>query len=93
VKGEIDCECSQYGIDLKNIKNFVCKIELKRNPDSLADIVTLYNLNDQGSEVRFLKGRRSFSLISSAQTSSYFHPVYYSESSGCHFSGFKVAMA
>jgi hypothetical protein len=60
VKGEIGRKCSQYGTNLKNKENVVCKIELKRNPESLVDIVTLYNLNDRGSEVRSLKGRRSF---------------------------------
>jgi hypothetical protein len=78
---------------VKSINDFVCKIELKRDRDSLADIVTLYYPNDQGSEVRFRKVRRNFSLILCAHTSSCFQLVSYSEDSGCCFSGFKAAMA
>ena len=77
---------------MKIVNNFVCKIEFKKTQDSLADIVTLYYPNYQGSEVRFLKLRRNCSLILSAHTFSCFHPVSYSEDSGCYFSGFKAAM-
>jgi hypothetical protein len=78
---------------VKSINNFVCKFELKKNRDSLAGIVILYYPNDQGSEVRFLKVHRNFSLILSVHTSSFFHSVSYSDGSGCYFCGFKAAMA
>lgn len=69
MKSEIGWECSKYGTNVRSIYNFVLKFELKRNRDSLVDIVTLsYNSNDQGSEIWFLKGRRNFSFILNAQT-------------------------